>query len=161
MVFAIPRRGGAFVERGCQPGATTAPDLAINRNAMCDGGIMPRGLLPAVAKREEPRRAGAGPRPGSPKFFLGPTAAHGDLRQESLRLRRIFNAPSRSKLCTVFEEEGRSTSGGFRVRHGRASTACAERFTVTLSAPPSRPDRCTRLPDIVPFQQVDPRLAAL
>jgi dihydroorotase len=102
----------AFVEAGGPNlAATITPHhLAINRNAMFDGGIRPHFYCLPVAKRETHRlalrRAAAS---GSAKFFLGTDSApHAAPDKESAcGCAGVFNAPhALESYATVFDEEG-------------------------------------------------------
>lgn len=102
----------AFVEAGGPNlAATITPHhLAINRNAMFEGGIRPHFYCLPVAKREPHRLAlRKAAVSGSPKFFLGtdsaPHAAHD--KESACGCAGIFNAPyALESYATVFEEEG-------------------------------------------------------
>ena len=101
----------AFVEASSgNVAATITPHhLAINRNAMFDGGIRPHHYCLPVAKRElhrlALRRAATS---GSPKFFLGTDSApHSiDDKESACGCAGIFNAPfALESYLQVFEEE--------------------------------------------------------
>ena len=102
----------AFVEAsGPNVAATITPHhLAINRNAMFEGGIRPHFYCLPIAKREPHRlalcRAATS---GSPKFFLGTDSAPhpvGD-KETSCGCAGIFNAPfAIESYARTFEEEG-------------------------------------------------------
>ncbi|MDX5365899.1 MAG: dihydroorotase [Alphaproteobacteria bacterium] len=102
----------AFVEAGGPNlAATITPHhLAINRNAMFEGGIRPHFYCLPVAKREPHRLAlRKAAISGSPKFFLGtdsaPHAAHD--KESACGCAGIFNAPyALESYAAVFEEEG-------------------------------------------------------
>jgi len=102
----------AFVEAGGPNlAATITPHhLAINRNAMFDGGIRPHFYCLPVAKRETHRLAlRRAATSGSVKFFLGTDSApHAVGEKESAcGCAGIFNAPyALESYATVFEEEG-------------------------------------------------------
>ncbi len=90
--------------------ATITPHhLAINRNAMFDGGIRPHFYCLPVAKREAHRLAlRRAATSGSAKFFLGTDSAPhavGD-KESACGCAGIFNAPyALESYATVFEEE--------------------------------------------------------
>jgi dihydroorotase len=91
--------------------ATVTPHhLAINRNALFDGGLRPHAYCLPVAKRENHRQAvRRAATSGSPKFFLGTDSApHPVERKESAcGCAGIFNAAfALEAYATVFEEEG-------------------------------------------------------
>jgi dihydroorotase len=102
----------AFVEvSGPNVAATITPHhLAINRNAMFEGGIRPHFYCLPIAKREPHRlalcRAATS---GSPKFFLGTDSAPhpvGD-KETSCGCAGIFNAPfALESYAAIFEAEG-------------------------------------------------------
>ena len=102
----------AFVEAsGPNVAATITPHhLAINRNAMFEGGIRPHFYCLPIAKRERHRlalcRAATS---GSPKFFLGTDSAPhpvGD-KETSCGCAGIFNAPfALESYAAIFEAEG-------------------------------------------------------
>lgn len=102
----------AFVEAaGPNVAATITPHhLAINRNAMFDGGIRPHFYCLPIAKREAHRLAlRAAATSGSAKFFLGTDSApHAVSDKESAcGCAGIFNAPfALESYARVFEEEG-------------------------------------------------------
>ncbi|MFM8940189.1 MAG: amidohydrolase family protein, partial [Phenylobacterium sp.] len=91
--------------------ATITPHhLAINRNAMFEGGIRPHFYCLPVAKREPHRLAlRRAATSGSAKFFLGTDSAPhpvGD-KESSCGCAGIYNAPfALESYATVFEEEG-------------------------------------------------------
>jgi dihydroorotase len=102
----------AFVEAGGPNlAATITPHhLAINRNAMFDGGIRPHFYCLPVAKRETHRLAlRRAATSGSAKFFLGTDSAPhavGD-KESACGCAGIFNAPfALESYATVFDEEG-------------------------------------------------------
>lgn len=102
----------AFVEAGGPNlAATITPHhLAINRNAMFDGGIRPHFYCLPVAKRESHRLAlRRAATSGSAKFFLGTDSAPhatGD-KESACGCAGIFNAPfALESYATVFDEEG-------------------------------------------------------
>lgn len=101
-----------FVEAGGPNlAATLTPHhLAINRNAMFDGGIRPHFYCLPIAKRERHRLAlRRAATSGSAKFFLGTDSApHAVGEKESAcGCAGIFNAPfALESYATVFDEEG-------------------------------------------------------
>ena len=102
----------AFVEAsGPNIAATVTPHhLAINRNAMFEGGIRPHFYCLPIAKREPHRLAlRRAATSGSTKFFLGTDSAPhpvGD-KESSCGCAGIFNAPfALESYATVFEDEG-------------------------------------------------------
>ena len=102
----------AFVEAGGPNlAATITPHhLAINRNAMFDGGIRPHFYCLPIVKRETHRLAlRRAATSGSAKFFLGTDSAPhaiGD-KEAACGCAGIFNAPfALESYATVFEEEG-------------------------------------------------------
>lgn len=102
----------AFVEAGGPNlAATITPHhLAINRNAMFDGGIRPHFYCLPVAKRETHRLAlRKAATSGSPKFFLGTDSAPHSVgeKESACGCAGIFNAPfALESYATVFDEEG-------------------------------------------------------
>jgi dihydroorotase len=91
--------------------ATITPHhLAINRNAMFDGGIRPHFYCLPVAKRELHRRAlRVAATSGNPKFFLGTDSApHGiEAKESDCGCAGIYNAPfAIESYAKTFEEEG-------------------------------------------------------
>jgi dihydroorotase len=95
---------------GPRVAATVTPHhLAINRNALFDGGLRPHSYCLPVAKRERHRlavrRAAIS---GSPKFFLGTDSApHGvEHKEAACGCAGIFNAPFALESYAAFEEEG-------------------------------------------------------
>lgn len=101
----------AFVEAGGPNlAATITPHhLAINRNAMFEGGIRPHFYCLPVAKREPHRLAlRRAATSGSAKFFLGTDSAPhavGD-KQAACGCAGIFNAPfALESYAAVFDEE--------------------------------------------------------
>ena len=102
----------AFVEAGGPNlAATITPHhLAINRNAMFDGGIRPHFYCLPVAKREAHRLAlRRAATSGSAKFFLGTDSAPhavGD-KEADCGCAGIFNAPfALESYAAIFDEEG-------------------------------------------------------
>ncbi len=102
----------AFVEAGGPNlAATITPHpLAINRNAMFEGGIRPHFYCLPVAKRERHRLAlRRAATSGSAKFFLGTDSAPHTAgeKESSCGCAGIFNAPfALESYATVFDEEG-------------------------------------------------------
>ncbi len=102
----------AFVEAGASNlAATITPHhLAINRNAMFDGGIRPHFYCLPIAKRETHRLAlRRAATSGSAKFFLGTDSAPhtaGD-KEAACGCAGIFNAPfAMESYAKSFDEEG-------------------------------------------------------
>ena len=101
----------AFVEAsGPNVAATITPHhLAINRNAMFEGGIRPHFYCLPVAKREMHRLAlRRAATSGSAKFFLGTDSApHGiGAKEAACGCAGIFNTPfALESYATVFDEE--------------------------------------------------------
>jgi dihydroorotase len=102
----------AFVEAGGPNlAATITPHhLAINRNAMFDGGIRPHFYCLPVAKRETHRLAlRRAATSGSAKFFLGTDSAPhpvGD-KESACGCAGVFNAPfALESYAKTFDEEG-------------------------------------------------------
>lgn len=101
----------AFVEASKDNlAATITPHhLAINRNAMFEGGIRPHFYCLPVAKRETHRTAlRRAATSGSPKFFLGTDSAPHDAadKETACGCAGIFNAPfALESYLTCFEEE--------------------------------------------------------
>ncbi len=104
--------------------ATITPHhLAINRNAMFDGGIRPHAYCLPVAKRERHRLAiRRAATSGNPKFFIGtdsaPHAAHA--KESACGCAGIFNAPhALESYATAFDQEGALDKlEGFASEHG-------------------------------------------
>jgi dihydroorotase len=102
----------AFVEAGGpRLAATVTPHhLAINRNAMFDGGIRPHAYCLPVAKRERHRLAlRRAATSGSAKFFLGTDSAPhpAAAKEAACGCAGIFNAPfALEAYAAVFEAEG-------------------------------------------------------
>ena len=102
----------AFVEgAGPNVAATvTPPHLAINRNAMFDGGLRPHAYCLPVAKREAHRLAvRRAALSGSPKFFLGTDSApHAvEKKEAACGCAGIFNAAyALESYAAVFDAEG-------------------------------------------------------
>ncbi|OYU69318.1 MAG: dihydroorotase [Alphaproteobacteria bacterium PA2] len=102
----------AFVEAsGPNLAATITPHhLAINRNAMFEGGIRPHFYCLPIAKREPHRLAlRRAATSGSAKFFLGTDSAPhpvGD-KEAACGCAGVFNAPfAMESYAKTFEEEG-------------------------------------------------------
>lgn len=104
--------------------ATITPHhLAINRNAMFEGGMRPHFYCLPVAKREVHRqalrKAATG---GSPKFFLGTDSApHAvETKESDCGCAGIYNAPfAMESYARIFEEEGAlDRLEGFASEHG-------------------------------------------
>jgi dihydroorotase len=88
--------------------ATITPHhLALNRNAMFDGGIRPHAYCLPVAKREFHRQALlAAATSGSPKFFLGTDSAPHEVstKESACGCAGIYNAPvALESYATSFE----------------------------------------------------------
>jgi dihydroorotase len=102
----------AFVEAGSPHlAATITPHhLAINRNAMFEGGIRPHFYCLPIVKREQHRLAlRKAATSGSAKFFLGTDSAPHALgaKQSACGCAGIFNAPfALESYAKTFEEEG-------------------------------------------------------
>jgi dihydroorotase len=91
--------------------ATITPHhLAINRNAMFQGGIRPHLYCLPIVKREKHQRAlRAAATSGSPKFFLGTDSAPHAVqdKEAACGCAGIFNAPfALESYALTFEEEG-------------------------------------------------------
>ena len=104
--------GVAFVEEaGPNLAATVTPHhLAINRNALFDGGLRPHAYCLPVPKRERHRKAvRRAATSGSAKFFLGTDSAPhaAEAKESACGCAGIFNAPfALETYATMFEEEG-------------------------------------------------------
>jgi len=102
----------AFVkESGTNVAATITPHhLAVNRNAMFEGGIRPHMYCLPVIKRETHRLAlRTAATSGSPKFFLGTDSAPHtqDKKEAACGCAGIFGAPyALESYAETFEEEG-------------------------------------------------------
>jgi dihydroorotase len=102
----------AFVEAaGPNLAATITPHhLAINRNAMFEGGIRPHFYCLPIAKRETHRLAlRRAATSGSAKFFLGTDSAPhpAGAKESACGCAGVFNAPfALESYATVFDEEG-------------------------------------------------------
>ncbi|WP_439534725.1 dihydroorotase [Polymorphobacter sp.] len=115
----------AFVE-ACGPNvaATITPHhLALNRNAMFDGGIRPHAYCLPVAKREVHRQALlAAATSGSPKFFLGTDSAPHEVstKESACGCAGIYNAPvALESYAASFEAMGAlDRLEGFASEHG-------------------------------------------
>jgi dihydroorotase len=147
----------AFVEAsGPEVAATITPHhLAINRNAMFEGGIRPHLYCLPVLKRETHQRALRGAATsGSPKFFLGTDSAPhvAAAKETACGCAGCYNAPfALESYAKTFEEAGAlDRLEGFASEHGPAfyglplnqGTVTLERVAVTV------PDR---IGDVVPF----------
>lgn len=151
----------AFVQAGdANLAATITPHhLAINRNAMFEGGIRPHFYCLPVAKREPHRQAlRKAATSGSPKFFLGTDSApHAAAAKESAcGCAGIFNAPyALESYARTFEEEGAlDRLEAFASEHGpRFYDLPLNMGTVTLERAPSEVPQTlkTQASDIVPF----------
>ncbi|MGL4541851.1 MAG: amidohydrolase family protein, partial [Polymorphobacter sp.] len=115
----------AFVEAaGANVAATITPHhLALNRNAMFDGGIRPHAYCLPVIKRERHRLAlRRAATAGSAKFFLGTDSAPHTVpaKEAACGCAGIFNAPfAMESYAKTFEEEGALDSlEGFASEHG-------------------------------------------
>lgn len=107
----------------CVAATITPHHLAINRNAIFQGGIRPHLYCLPVAKREEHRLAlRKAATSGSSKFFLGTdTAPHEIGKKESAcGCAGIFNAPyAIESYAQIFEEESALDKlEGFASEHG-------------------------------------------
>lgn len=104
--------------------ATITPHhLAINRNAMFQGGIRPHLYCLPIVKRERHQLAlRAAATSGSPKFFLGTDSAPHAVqdKEAACGCAGIFNAPfALESYAVVFEEEGALHHlEGFASEHG-------------------------------------------
>jgi dihydroorotase len=151
----------AFVQAGdANLAATITPHhLAINRNAMFEGGIRPHFYCLPVAKREPHRLAlRKAATSGSAKFFLGTDSApHAAAAKESAcGCAGIFNAPyALESYARTFEEEGAlDRLQAFASEHGpRFYDLPLNKGTVTLERAPSEVPQTlkTQASDIVPF----------
>lgn len=109
----ITTRDAVDFVASCGPlmAATITPHhLAINRNAMFEGGIRPHFYCLPVAKRELHRQAlRAAATSGNPKYFLGTDSApHGiEAKESDCGCAGIYNAPfAIESYARTFEEEG-------------------------------------------------------
>ncbi len=88
----------------------TAHHLAINRNALFQGGIRPHLYCLPIAKREKHRRAlRRAATSGSPAFFLGTDSAPhaAPTKETACGCAGIYTAPAALEIyAEVFEEEG-------------------------------------------------------
>jgi dihydroorotase len=104
--------------------ATITPHhLAINRNAMFQGGIRPHLYCLPIVKRERHQLAlRAAATSGSPKFFLGTDSAPHAVqdKEAACGCAGIFNAPfALESYAVTFEEEGALHHlEGFASEHG-------------------------------------------
>jgi dihydroorotase len=147
----------AFVEAsGANVAATITPHhLAINRNAMFEGGIRPHLYCLPVLKRETHqqalRRAATS---GNPKFFLGTDSAPhvASTKETACGCAGCYNAPFALESYTkTFDEDGAlDRLEGFASEYGPAFYGLPlNTGTVTLErAPVTVPDR---IGDVVPF----------
>ncbi len=147
----------AFVEAApATVAATITPHhLAINRNAMFEGGIRPHLYCLPVLKRERHqlalRKAAVS---GNPKFFLGTDSAPHSLptKETACGCAGLFNAPfALESYARTFEEEGAlDRLEGFASEFGPAFYGLPLNIgTVTLErSPVTVPDR---IGDVVPF----------
>lgn len=115
----------AFVEAaGANVAATITPHhLALNRNAMFDGGIRPHAYCLPVIKRERHRLAlRAAAVSGSAKFFLGTDSAPhaAPTKEAACGCAGIYNAPyAMESYAKTFAEEGALDKlEGFASEHG-------------------------------------------
>ena len=115
----------AFVEAsGPNIAATITPHhLAINRNAMFQGGIRPHLYCLPIVKRETHQKAlRKAATSGSPKFFLGTDSAPHAIqdKETACGCAGIFNAPfALESYALTFEEEGALHHlEGFASEHG-------------------------------------------
>jgi dihydroorotase len=147
----------AFVEAsGANVAATITPHhLAINRNAMFEGGIRPHLYCLPVLKREKHqlalRKAATS---GNPKFFLGTDSAPhvASTKETACGCAGCYNAPfALESYARTFDEEGAlDRLEGFASEYGPAfyglplntDTVTLERATVTVPE---------RIGDVVPF----------
>ena len=136
--------------------ATITPHhLAINRNAMFEGGIRPHLYCLPVLKRQTHQRAlRAAAVSGNPKFFLGTDSAPhtAPAKETACGCAGVFNAPfALESYARTFEDEGAlDRLEGFASEFGPAfyglplnpGTITLERAAITV------PDR---IGDLVPF----------
>jgi dihydroorotase len=147
----------AFVESApAHVAATITPHhLAINRNAMFEGGIRPHLYCLPVLKRETHQRAlRRAATSGNPKFFLGTDSAPhvAASKETACGCAGCYNAPfALESYAKTFEEEGAlDRLEGFASDFGpdfyglprNTGTVTLERTTITV------PDR---IGDVVPF----------
>jgi len=151
-----------FVEAsGPNIAATITPHhLAINRNAMFQGGIRPHlYCLPIVKRQKHQLALRTAATSGSPKFFLGTdTAPHAVQDKETAcGCAGIFNAPyALESYAVTFEEEGAlHRLEGFASEHGPRFYGLplnAEKVALERIASPV-PDELQAGPNaVVPFQ---------
>jgi dihydroorotase len=147
----------AFVEAApATVAATITPHhLAINRNAMFEGGIRPHLYCLPVLKREMHQRAlRRAAVSGNPKFFLGTDSAPHtiDMKETACGCAGVFNAPfALESYARSFEAEGAlDRLEGFASEFGPAFYGLPQNEgTVTLErAAMTVPDR---IGDVVPF----------
>lgn len=147
-------------ENGPQIAATITPQhLAINRNAIFQGGIRPHMYCLPIAKREHHRQALVKAAiSGNPKFFLGTdTAPHTvGAKESACGCAGIFNAPYalESYLKTFEQENALDKFEGFACEFGPAFYGLPlneDRITLTRS-PVSVPEKLRAAgEDIIPF----------
>jgi dihydroorotase len=147
----------AFVEAApATVAATITPHhLAINRNAMFEGGIRPHLYCLPVLKRESHQRAlRKAATSGNPKFFLGTDSAPhvASTKETACGCAGCYNAPfALESYARTFEEEGAlDRLEGFASEFGPTFYGLPlNAATVTLERRPAIvPDR---IGDIVPF----------
>ena len=140
--------------------ATITPHhLAINRNAMFEGGIRPHFYCLPVAKRERHRQAlRRAATSGNPKFFLGTDSAPHPVgaKESDCGCAGIYNAPfAIESYARTFEEEGAlDRLEGFASRFGPAFYGLpVNDTTITLRRVPTPvPARIMAAgTDVVPF----------
>ena len=147
----------AFVEASSASiAATITPHhLAINRNAMFEGGIRPHlYCLPIVKRARHQQALRAAATSGNRKFFLGTDSApHAvDTKETACGCAGVFNAPfALESYIKTFEEEGAlDRLEGFASEFGPAFYGLPPNTgTVTLERTPvTVPER---IGDVVPF----------
>ncbi|KPF73195.1 dihydroorotase [alpha proteobacterium AAP81b] len=136
--------------------ATITPHhLAINRNAMFEGGIRPHLYCLPVLKRDTHQRAlRRAATSGNPKFFLGTDSAPHVVatKETACGCAGVFNAPfALESYAAVFEAEGAlDRLEGFASDFGPAFYGLPPNDgTVTLARAPVAVPEC--LADVVPF----------
>jgi len=131
------------IEAGPNVAATITPQhLAINRNAIFQGGIRPHMYCLPIAKRELHRQSlRKAATSGNPKFFLGTdTAPHAvGAKESACGCAGIFNAPYalESYLKTFEEENALDKFEGFASKFGPAFYGLPlneERVTLTRTS---------------------------
>jgi dihydroorotase len=150
-----------FVEAASGPlAATITPQhLAINRNAIFEGGIRPHMYCLPIAKRERHRAAlRKAATSGNPKFFLGTdTAPHTvGAKESACGCAGIFNAPyALESYLKTFEEEGAlERFEGFASEFGPKfyGLPLNEEYITLTRAPISVPEKLSAGgADIIPF----------